>query len=91
VASNGGADRHPLWYLNLRDEPDVWLRVGTQRFPARAETLKPDEKARVWPHLLDMFSPYAGYQQRTEREIPVVRLTRIEAVHDAEPAHQAGL
>ncbi|MEU2434232.1 nitroreductase family deazaflavin-dependent oxidoreductase [Streptomyces sp. NPDC007861] len=76
VGSNGGAARHPLWYLNLRDEPDVWLRVGEERFPARAETLSPQEKARVWPHLVGVFGPYADYQARTERDIPVVRLIR---------------
>ncbi|MGW2559492.1 nitroreductase family deazaflavin-dependent oxidoreductase [Streptomyces sp. NPDC001514] len=78
VGSSGGSDRHPLWYLNLRDEPDVWLRVGTERFAARAETLSPEDKARVWPQLVELFSLYAGYQQRTQRDIPVVRLTRTE-------------
>ncbi|MGW1884509.1 nitroreductase family deazaflavin-dependent oxidoreductase [Streptomyces sp. NPDC001970] len=76
VGSNGGSDRHPLWYLNLRDEPDVWLRVGAERFAARAQTLSPGEKERVWPHLVELFAPYAGYQQGTQRDIPVVRLTR---------------
>ncbi|WP_189177502.1 nitroreductase family deazaflavin-dependent oxidoreductase [Streptomyces lasiicapitis] len=76
VASNGGADEHPLWYVNLRDEPDVRLRVGTERFEARAETLSAEDKERVWPHLVDVFGRYADYQRKTERDIPVVRLSR---------------
>lgn len=77
VASNGGADEHPLWYRNLVDEPDVRLRVGTEeRFAARAETLSAEEKARVWPGLVELFAPYADYQAKTDRDIPVVRLSR---------------
>lgn len=78
VASKGGADQHPEWYLNLEVNPDVRLRVETERFDARAETLSPEEKARVWPHLVEIFAPYADYQKKTERDIPVVRLTRIK-------------
>ncbi|WP_190137694.1 nitroreductase family deazaflavin-dependent oxidoreductase [Streptomyces longispororuber] len=78
VASNGGAAEHPLWYRNLRDEPDVRLRVGTERFAARADTLSPEDKARVWPRLVEIFAPYAEYQEKTERDIPVVRLRRTE-------------
>ncbi|MFE2987728.1 nitroreductase family deazaflavin-dependent oxidoreductase [Streptomyces sp. NPDC059262] len=78
VASKGGADQHPEWYLNLEANPDVRLRVGTERFAARAETLSPEEKARVWPHLVEIFAPYADYQKKTDRDIPVVRLTRIK-------------
>ena len=76
VASQGGADQHPSWYLNLTDHPDVRLRVGPERFTARAETLSAPEKARVWPHLLEVWPPYAEYQAKTERDIPVVRLRR---------------
>ncbi len=78
VASNGGADEHPLWYLNLRDEPDVRLRVDTERFDARAETLSAQDKERVWPHLVDVFAPYAEYRLKTRRDIPVVRLSRTD-------------
>jgi deazaflavin-dependent oxidoreductase (nitroreductase family) len=77
VASKGGADDHPLWYLSLRDHPDVNLRVLTERFAARAETLSPAEKSRVWPHLLEIWPAYADYQQKTDRDIPVVRLRRV--------------
>ncbi|MER7173210.1 nitroreductase family deazaflavin-dependent oxidoreductase [Streptomyces mesophilus] len=76
VASNGGADHHPAWYLNLRENPDVRLRVETERFDATAETLDADEKERVWPGLVELFPQYADYRKKTERDIPVVRLTR---------------
>lgn len=79
VASNGGADRHPKWYLNVQSEPEVRLRVGPERFPARAETLSSEEKERVWPGLVELFAPYADYRRRTGRDIPVVRLVRTEA------------
>ncbi|MEU8674583.1 nitroreductase family deazaflavin-dependent oxidoreductase [Streptomyces sp. NPDC048560] len=76
VASNGGSDKPPLWYLNLLAGPEVELRVGTERFPAVAETLSAQEKERVWPHLVDLFPRYAQYQRGTSRDIPVVRLRR---------------
>ncbi|MEE1737798.1 nitroreductase family deazaflavin-dependent oxidoreductase [Streptomyces sp. BE147] len=76
VGSNGGSDRPPLWYLNLLANPEVELRVGTERFGARAETLPAEEKARVWPGLVELFPRYAQYQAGTDRDIPVVRLTR---------------
>ncbi|MCX4671965.1 nitroreductase family deazaflavin-dependent oxidoreductase [Streptomyces sp. NBC_01381] len=79
VASNGGAAEHPLWYRNLVDEPDVRLRVGTEeRFTARATTLSAADKTRVWPGLVELFAPYAEYQRKTDRDIPVVRLSRTE-------------
>ncbi len=79
VASKGGADDHPQWYLNLQANPGVHLRVDTERFAARAETLSSQDKARVWPHLLEIYAPYEDYQRNTSREIPVVRLSRTAA------------
>lgn len=78
VASKGGADEHPLWYLNLVENPDVRVRFGPERYAARAETLPPGEKQRVWQHLVEVFPPYAEYRARTERDIPVVRLRRTD-------------
>ena len=76
VASYGGAAQHPAWYLNLRENPEVRLQVGPERFAAHAETLSAADKQRVWPHLVEVFPPYAEYQRKTERDIPVVRLRR---------------
>ncbi|MGY0020200.1 nitroreductase family deazaflavin-dependent oxidoreductase [Streptomyces sp. cg35] len=78
VASKGGADDHPLWLLNIQANPEVRLRVGTERFAARAETLPSEEKARVWDSLVELFPQYADYQKKTSRDIPVVRLTRTD-------------
>ncbi|MGD6740980.1 nitroreductase family deazaflavin-dependent oxidoreductase [Streptomyces sp. BH106] len=78
VASYGGADRHPEWYLNLQANPEVRLRVETERFTARAETLSAQEKARVWDSLVELFPQYADYQKKTSRDIPVVRLRRTD-------------
>jgi F420H(2)-dependent quinone reductase len=74
VASNGGADSHPLWYRNIQENPDVMVRVGTNRFAARARTLSREEKSDVWPSLVKVFAPYDAYQRKTSRDIPVVRL-----------------
>lgn len=74
VASNGGADSHPLWYLSIAEHPDVRVRVEVNRFAARADTLSREEKARAWPDLVATFALYDGYQRRTSRDIPVVRL-----------------
>ncbi len=76
VASKGGADDHPQWYRNIEAHPQVHLRVGPERFAARAETLSAADKARVWPHLVDVYGPYEEYQRKTSRDIPVVRLHR---------------
>ncbi len=78
VASAGGSDTHPQWYRNLTANPRVRLRVETQRFEAEAHTLSPQDKARVWPHMVDVFAPYAEYQAKTQRDIPVVSLRPID-------------
>ncbi|MDA8279194.1 MAG: nitroreductase/quinone reductase family protein [Actinomycetota bacterium] len=75
VASRGGDDHHPAWFLNLRDQPDVTVSVGGQ--PAqrmRAEIAGPAERARLWPIIADAHRNYAGYQRKTERQIPLVLL-----------------
>ncbi|RNL74409.1 nitroreductase family deazaflavin-dependent oxidoreductase [Streptomyces sp. I6] len=77
VASKGGHDTHPAWYLSLIEYSGVHVRVGNERFEAHAQTLSPEEKARVWPHLLDVYADYAEYQRNTERDIPVVRIRRV--------------
>lgn len=79
VASKGGADDHPQWYLNIAADGDVHLRVDTERFAAKAETLSAEEKTRVWPLLLEVYAPYEDYQRNTSRDIPVVRLRRTAA------------
>jgi deazaflavin-dependent oxidoreductase (nitroreductase family) len=75
VASRGGDDRHPAWFLNLRDQPRVEVAVqGAPRVPMVASVATPDERARMWPQIADRYRNYAGYQRRTQREIPLVLL-----------------
>ena len=72
VASKGGDPRHPSWYLNLVQHPDVELTVAGRTIPMRARTATPAERADLWPRITRAYRGYAGYQRRTKREIPVV-------------------
>ena len=74
VASKGGAPEHPGWYKNLVANRDVEVQVGTRKFKARARTTEGAERARLWQEALKFWPPYAAYQKKTEREIPVVVL-----------------
>lgn len=74
VASKGGAPDHPGWYKNILANPEVEVQVGTERVKARARTAAGEERARLWRQALEFWPPYADYQQKTEREIPVVVL-----------------
>ena len=74
VASKGGDDRHPEWYRNLVAQPDVELTVGGTTRPMRAHTADATERAELWPRIVAAYRGYAGYQRRTDREIPVVVL-----------------
>src|SRR5215467_9753938 len=74
VASKGGAPQHPGWYRNILANPQVDVQVGTEKFKARARTATGVERARLWQKALEFWPPYADYQQKTEREIPVVVL-----------------
>ncbi len=76
VASKGGSDEPPAWYLNLDEEPEVEVQVRDDRFKARARTADPDEKAEIWPTMTSEWPAYDEYQASTEREIPVVILER---------------
>ncbi|MEH1013520.1 nitroreductase family deazaflavin-dependent oxidoreductase [Micromonospora sp. CPCC 206060] len=76
VASQGGDPRHPAWYLNLLDDPQVEVQVGAETFRAVARTADPAEKARLWPVMTAIWPAYDGYQARTDRDIPVVLLER---------------
>jgi deazaflavin-dependent oxidoreductase (nitroreductase family) len=72
IASKGGDDRNPEWYLNLSADPDVELTINDTTSPWRARTASADEKAELWPQITATYKGYAGYQKRTERDIPVV-------------------
>ncbi len=72
VASKGGDDRDPDWYRNLMAHPDAEVTVGGQRRLVRARQASPGEKAELWPRVVAAYPGYAGYQSRTQRDIPLV-------------------
>jgi deazaflavin-dependent oxidoreductase (nitroreductase family) len=76
VASYGGAQRDPVWWPNLKARPQTTVNVlgDVRRVTARQAT--PEEKERLWPMMVGVYAPYADYQRRTERDIPVVILSR---------------
>src|SRR4051794_6199391 len=76
VASRGGDDTHPAWFLNLRDNPEVEVSLkGAPKQPMIASVASADERARLWPMVTAKYKNYAGYQTKTQREIPLVLLT----------------
>ncbi len=79
VASYGGDDRHPAWFLNLRDNPKVELTMEGRRRRMRARVASTDEKAELWPRVVAGYRGYAQYQTRTRRDIPLVILEPLAA------------
>ena len=75
VASFGGDDRHPAWYLNLVADPDVEIEIDGSTRPMRARVADGAERKRLWDAVTAAHANYAGYQRRTDREIPVVVLS----------------
>ena len=74
VASKGGYPKNPGWFYNLRAHPDTTIQVGSRRRPVHARVASAEERSRLWPKVVDLYSGYAGYQERTGREIPLVIL-----------------
>ncbi len=77
VASKGGDDHPPAWFLNLREHPEVAVQVKADRFRARARVASADEKPDLWKTMVAAWPAYDEYQQQTDREIPVVVLERV--------------
>jgi deazaflavin-dependent oxidoreductase (nitroreductase family) len=76
VASMGGAPKHPVWYYNLKANPDeVTIQDGPEPFEARVRELTGDERDTWWERAVAAYPPYAEYQERTERRIPVLLAT----------------
>jgi deazaflavin-dependent oxidoreductase (nitroreductase family) len=74
VASKGGHPKNPSWFHNLRANPDTTVQVGSRRRPVRARVATPAERRRLWPRVVDLYGGYREYQERTDREIPLVIL-----------------
>ena len=76
VASYGGAPKHPAWFHNLVATPETEIELGRERRAVTAQVATSEERARLWPELLKLYPAYGTYQDRTEREIPLVLLRR---------------
>ncbi len=74
VASKGGYPKNPAWYHNLRANPETTVQVGSRRIPVKARVANKAERKRLWPKAVKTYSGYRGYQERTDREIPLVVL-----------------
>ncbi len=75
VASKGGSHKHPAWWLNLREMDETEIQVGSERRRVTVRQANPEEKARLWPRLVEVWPDYERYQRRTEREIPLAILS----------------
>jgi deazaflavin-dependent oxidoreductase (nitroreductase family) len=76
VASKGGSDTPPEWYLNLSANPDVTVQIKDETFAAKARTAGPDERPQLWREMAEVWPDYDNYQAKTTREIPIVVLER---------------
>ena len=82
VASFGGNDMHPAWYLNLERHPEAEAVINGERRSLIAHRVSSEEKQRIWPRLVKLYPNFATYQQRTRRQIPLLRLSE----HPAPPS-----
>jgi deazaflavin-dependent oxidoreductase (nitroreductase family) len=74
IASYGGDNRHPTWFLNLRENPDVEITMKGRTRKMKARVASSEEKEKLWPRVTAAYKGYASYQRRTDRDIPVVIL-----------------
>ncbi|OBH07668.1 MULTISPECIES: nitroreductase family deazaflavin-dependent oxidoreductase [unclassified Mycobacterium] len=72
VASRGGSDKHPMWYLNLKAEPKVSVQIKDEVLQLQARDATAEERAEYWPKLVDMYPSFDDYQSWTDRTIPIV-------------------
>lgn len=80
VASKGGADSHPGWYLNILDAKEIEFQIATQAFRATWREPQGAERDKVWNFMVDVFPSYANYQVSTSRQIPLVMMKAIEPI-----------
>ncbi len=79
VASKGGSDDPPAWFVNLQADPEVEVQVRGDRFQAHARVATAEEKPEMWASMVDAWPDYDAYQRKTSREIPVVVLSPVQA------------
>ena len=74
VASKGGYPKNPAWFHNLKAHPETEVQIGTERRPVRAHVTTEEERRRLWPKVVEVYSGYEDYQKRTDRKIPLIVL-----------------
>jgi deazaflavin-dependent oxidoreductase (nitroreductase family) len=77
VASKGGSPSHPAWYLNLVDNPDVRIQVKDEEFAGQARIANETERAKLWPLMAQEWPDYDNYQAKTDRQIPIIVISRV--------------
>ena len=75
VGSKGGSHKHPAWFVNLREMAETEVEVGGEKRRVKVRVASKDEREKLWPEVVDLYSDYASYQRRTERQIPLVILS----------------
>jgi deazaflavin-dependent oxidoreductase (nitroreductase family) len=78
IASKGGAATHPAWYVNLMANPEATVEIGDRVVQVEAEEADPEDKTRLWQKMVEMYPAYDAYQEKTEREIPLLVLRPVE-------------
>jgi len=79
VASAGGAARHPAWFINMARHPEqIWVEVGKRKFRAHGESLQGERREEALGKIAAISPRYSSYQKKTDREIPIVRLTPVD-------------
>jgi F420H(2)-dependent quinone reductase len=78
IASKGGASAHPAWYLNLMANPEATVEIGDREVQVEADEADPEDKTRLWQKMVEMYPAYDAYQEKTEREIPLLVLRPVE-------------
>ena len=91
VASKGGADSHPAWYLNLREMDEVEFQIGTQAFRASLREPEGAERQKLWDFMVDCHPFYATYQKSTDRIIPLVVMKSVEEIPVFKPDDAGGV
>ncbi|MEM7565149.1 MAG: nitroreductase family deazaflavin-dependent oxidoreductase [Pseudomonadota bacterium] len=76
IASKAGYPQHPAWFLNLQASGEAEVQIKAERFKVDVRVAESDERTRLWQMMVDIYPPYTSYQEATERQIPVVVLTK---------------
>jgi deazaflavin-dependent oxidoreductase (nitroreductase family) len=91
VASKGGADHDPAWYLNITASDTVEFQVATQAFRGTWREPQGEERAKVWKFMVDVFPSYARYQESTSRQIPLVMMKAVEPIEVFKESDATGI